>query len=273
VEDQFTAVGRTLLDSLRSEATVFINPLVEAGDAIVNSFNEVGDLIGKIFGQAALQVKPLTTAITGFVKELLPGIATAVQKARPLIEALAAALPQLGRDLSTAFAILADGSPQAVVALRDLLSIIGMLIIVTATFVRGLSDLYFWMRVTSLLMRNDLAGAAVLLADREYAAKLASGQLTDELKPARPSTTRPPSTTSPSRSRKATGTSGKPKRTAAPTSASSSKPSPAPPLSVTPNSPKPSKLAAPLPASKPTTSGRSPPLRGLSARTAHRAPR
>lgn len=183
VQDQFTAVGRSILDSLRESATVFINPLQAAGGFIIDEFNKVGDVIDRIFGQAALSLRPLTTAITGLVTEMLPGISVAVQKARPLIEALAVALPKLGRDFAAAFAILADGSPQAVVALRDLLNVIGTLIIVTATFIRGLSDLYFWMRVIGEAKNGDMASAMTLIAEREEAARLASGQLTDGLSP------------------------------------------------------------------------------------------
>lgn len=183
VQDQFRAVGRTILDDLRESATVFIDPLVDAGEQIVDAFEELGPVIDATFGQAALAVEPLTRALTGFVQQLLPGIQSAVQKARPLIEALATALPKLGRDFATAFDILADGSPQAVVALRDLLNIIGTLIIGTAAFIRILSDLYYWMRVIGELQQGDLAEALTLMAERENNARLASGQLADGLKP------------------------------------------------------------------------------------------
>ena len=132
VRDQFTALGRSLLDQLRAASTPFVEPLLRSAETIQRLFFDVGDTIDRIFAQAALDVEPLTKAITEFIRELLPGIESAVRRARPLIEALAEALPELGRDLATAFRIIADGSPEAALALRDLLGFLGELIIATA---------------------------------------------------------------------------------------------------------------------------------------------
>jgi hypothetical protein len=181
VEDQFRALGRSLLDQLRVAATPFVEPLLRSAETISVVFSDVGDTIKRTFAQAALFVEPLTRAITGFIRELLPGIEIAVRRARPLIEALAQALPELGRDLATAFRILADGSPEAALALRDILGIIGELIIATAAFIRGLSEMWFWLRVIAASSSGDLAGAMQLIAQRETDAALASGTLTGEL--------------------------------------------------------------------------------------------
>lgn len=183
VQDQFTAVGRNILDDLRDSASVFIDPLIRAGEILNDSFSDMGDMIAITFANASRSVEPLTEALTGFVEQLLLGVEVVSRKMRPLIEALAVILPEFGRDLATAFAILADGSAEAVVALRDIFDVLGTLIIVTAGFIRALSDLYFWIRVVSLAMVNDFGSAAELLAERERNAKLATGQLTDGLSP------------------------------------------------------------------------------------------
>lgn len=179
VQDQFVAVGRNLIDELTRSSRFFIRPLIEAGSDIDEVFAGLGDRIDRIFSQAALSVKPLTAALTGFITQLLPGIQVAVEKARPLIETLAKALPQLGADIGEAFAILADGSAEASVALSDIIDAIGTLIIFTASLVRALSDLYFWLRVTANIMSGDTEAAAVMLAGRMNDARTASGQLTD----------------------------------------------------------------------------------------------
>lgn len=187
VSDQFTALGRDILDSLRVEAQIFVNPLLKSASTIKDAFTAASDDIGIAFAQASLDVAPLTDALTGFIQQLLPGIVVAVTEARPLIETLAVALPKLGRDMATFFAILADGSPQAVVAFRDFFAVIGTLLIVTAGFIRLLSDLYYWLRVTSELMSGDTLEAIALLAEREQAAALATGEITaavDTLHPA-----------------------------------------------------------------------------------------
>lgn len=178
VENQFTAVGRTLLDQLTASSRFFVAPLIEAGADIVAAFNEVGDEIDRIFSQAALNVKPLTAALTGFVKNLLPGIQSAVEKARPLIDVLSEAIPQLGADIGSALDVLADGSDKSAVALDDLIRAIGDLIIFTAGVVRVLSDLYFYLRLTAALMSGEWIAAVDLLTRQEYNATRASGQLT-----------------------------------------------------------------------------------------------
>lgn len=183
VQDQFTALGRELLDRFTNASRFFIGPLLDAGAAISTTFADLGDQIDRIFGQAALAVKPLTTALTGFVQELLPGIQVAVEKARPLIEVLAVALPQLGADLATTFAILADGSSKSAVALGDIISAIGTLLIFTAGLIRLLSDLYYWLRVVAAVMSHDTTAAIILLTEEERRAAQASGQLTDAQAP------------------------------------------------------------------------------------------
>lgn len=181
VEDQFTAVGREILASLRDAASVFILPLLQAGADIVVVFRDVEDVIRRIFGQAALQVEPLTEALTGFFRNLLPGIERTVTRARPLIEALAGALPDLGRRLSEALMILAEVSPEAAVALRDLLTVIGTAIVRFSQFVAALTEVYFWLRIVGAAASGDVAGAVTLFAERERAAAFASGQLTSGL--------------------------------------------------------------------------------------------
>lgn len=183
VQNQFTAVGRSILDQLREDAEVLIDPLIRAGEIINDSFSDMGDLINATFASASRSIEPLTKALTGFIRQLLLGIEVIARKMRPLIEALAVSLPQLGRDIATAFAIIADGSPEAVVALKDILAIIGTLIIVTASFIRALSDLYYWLRVISLTTKGEFATAAALLIERENNARIATGQLADSYKP------------------------------------------------------------------------------------------
>jgi hypothetical protein len=181
VQDQFKALGRGILADLRDEASVFIKPLVRAGELIQESFNRVRDTIGRTFGQAARDVEPLTKALTGFIEEILPGIETAVRNVRPLIEALAVSLPKLGRDIGTAFALISTTSPEAAVALRDFLSIVGALIITMFEFVAALTEVYFWLRVIGAAATGDTVQIFALFAQRNRDAALASGQLTSEL--------------------------------------------------------------------------------------------
>lgn len=183
VQTQFKALGRDLLDELRDSAQVFINPLLESAVTVKSVFSGLKETIDRIFAQAALSIAPLTKALTGFLANLLPGLEVVATKMRPLIETLAVALPKLATDIGTALAILADGAPEATVALKDMLSVIGVLIITTAGLIRALSDLYFWMRVIFAASIGDMAGALQLVAERENAARLASGQLTDGLDP------------------------------------------------------------------------------------------
>lgn len=181
VQDQFKAVGRDILNDLTVRAEVFVDPLLRAGESLRNEFKQDGDLISIIFAEAAKDVEPLTEAITGLVHELLPGIEISLRKARPLIEALAQALPQLGRDLTEAFRIIADAGPEAALALRDLLGIIGSLIITTAAFINILAKLWYWMRIIGAVSSGDFAKGMGLIAQHQNDAYLASGQLSGGL--------------------------------------------------------------------------------------------
>lgn len=177
VEDQFTALGRSILGDLRQAATVFIDPLLESAFQIDETFNDLRDEIKILFAEAALDVKPLTTALTGFIRNILPGLEISLRRARPIIEALAVALPKLATDLSRALFIIADGSPAATQALRDLLTLIGQLILSIAYVVRALTEMWYWLRIVGMAATRDFGGAMALITQHQRDSALASGEV------------------------------------------------------------------------------------------------
>lgn len=181
VNDSFRALGSGILEDLRNRAAVFIEPLLRAAGQLQAAFRGFGGTFSRIFVQAAANVQALTAGVIGFLRELLPRIQLAVTAARPLLNELFRQLPAIGKALGDFFLIIAQASPEAVVGLRDFVTVLLACLTATALVIKQLTQLYFILRVTAQLMSGDVQGATDTLVQREYDAALASGKLSDGL--------------------------------------------------------------------------------------------
>lgn len=179
VNDAFKSVGMELKMLLIDAARSFEKPTIDALVAVRQAMVDSGAEIEGVFEKASLLVVPLTKALTGFVQKLLPGIDKAIRRSLPLFETLAKDLPGLGADLSKFFDIISSGTPEAIVAFRDMLNVFGAIIIAQGQMIRGLTELYFWLRLAATVNFGDLEGGLRLLAEREAAAQVGAGKLAD----------------------------------------------------------------------------------------------
>lgn len=188
VQDTFLSVGRDILGRLRSAATVFVVPLKDAAGELLATFNRIESGIGTVFSGSADLIAPLTTAVTGLVENLIPGLESSVRGARPLFAALETSLPRLGDDLARTLDTFAASGPQAATGLRDFLKIVGALAITTAQWTSALANAYYWVRVIGEVVAGDVNGAISIYAQRANDAALASEDFTQkglaELNPA-----------------------------------------------------------------------------------------
>ena len=181
VKERFKDLGQTLQVALERPAQRFVGPLIQAAADIEQAFSEMGSDIDDIFSEGAAAIKPLVSGLLGFIKQAIPGFKELLKGARPVLEALAQSLPQLGFDLGRAFSIIAGGGPEAAMALRDFISALGSLIVFLAALIRGLTEAYYWLRVTSAAMSGDFGEATRLVAEHTYLAGQAAGDLADTL--------------------------------------------------------------------------------------------
>lgn len=165
VRDRFTRLGQSIMDSLRQDAGLFVEELLRAANVIQQSFNASRKSIQSILNASARFIVPLTRGLTGFVQGIVRGVDNLVSRAGPIIEVLRVGLPRLGEDIGQALAILGSGSADAAIVLRDFLFILGEIIKNTAATIRGLSELYFYMRLIGQL--HNLPEFFRLLAEHQ----------------------------------------------------------------------------------------------------------
>lgn len=179
VRDGYKELFQRVFDDLRGRAVVFVEPLLRSANIVDAAYARSAQNIRRIFQATSQFVEPLATALTSFVERILPGIAYAVTRAGPLVDALATGIPQLGTALSIAFATIADGGPEAALALRDLFYGLSLVIINVGITVRGLTELYFWLRITATAMTGDFAAAAQIYTQRAQDASRMTPQFTE----------------------------------------------------------------------------------------------
>lgn len=181
VNRRFQILGQSLLNSLMIPAQRFTEPLLAAADEIDRRFLQMGDNIDQIFAAGADAIEPLTDAVLSLVQEALPGIIDALHGAQPIISALVSSLPLLGRDIGLFFSIISQGGPEAAMALRDLVVFLGETIVKLAILINALTELYYWLKLTSAYMTGDFAQATQLTVEHQALAEEATKGFSEAL--------------------------------------------------------------------------------------------
>lgn len=181
VQRRFQILGQGLLNALMLPAQRFVEPLLAAADEIDHRFGKLQGSIDQIFAAGADAIQPLVDALLSMIENIIPGLIDGLHGAMPIISALAAALPKLGRDIGSFFSIISEGGPESAIALRDFLAAVGDLIIKLAILINFLADLYYHLRLVGAYMSGDWAQAAQLQAERALGAAEASQEFGDTL--------------------------------------------------------------------------------------------
>lgn len=166
VQQQFQAVGQSILRTLTGPASRLIDPLVGFGEKIDALFVRLAPNIDHIFQQISGALGPIGDTVIDFIDKIVKALQVMVRNARPIIDALGEALPQLADDIASAMVTLSLNSEDTALALKDLLAVIGYLIVATAGFINFLAKMYFWLRLTAAAVTGDWSTAQQLLANR-----------------------------------------------------------------------------------------------------------
>lgn len=158
IGSQFAAVqtGWELLvadlrDLFLGAGVVFVEPVLAAFELIRERLFAMEGWFKEIFATAATFIEPVTGAFLGFIEGLLPGLLDTLQNAASIIASLEISFYNLGRAVGEALSII-SGSQYADQGFRDLLFVIGSLILGTAAFIRALTEIYGRLRDIALLM-------------------------------------------------------------------------------------------------------------------------
>lgn len=138
-------IGQRLLGDLKADGQAFVGPLLVALDQVDDATSDLLSDIGDEFRGLSKLIAPLTRGLTGFIRNLGPGLSDALEAAEPIIRVLAQELPELGDSISNALSAISEESDGAAMGLAELFHIIEYGIEFTGDLVAGLSAIFEWL--------------------------------------------------------------------------------------------------------------------------------
>lgn len=151
VEDAWGGVLATLMNVLNTSGSAFVQPVLNAFGLIQERAVKLESWFKEIFATAAQFVEPLTNALLNLVEGLLPGLLEALQNSTGILFELQTAFGNLGKVIGEALAVITS-SDYGDDALRDLIFVLGAVILSAAWFLRVLTEIYGRLRDISLLL-------------------------------------------------------------------------------------------------------------------------
>lgn len=142
VEKEAAGLGKFLSAGLTSSATSFIQPVRDSIGIIRAEFRGMLPDISGIFREASEYVRPLTMAVTGFVKAILPGIKAAIANLGPIFQTIQTKLPELGDTIGDAFESMSEHAEGAAAGLDALFEVLEFSVRATAAAVNTLTTAF-----------------------------------------------------------------------------------------------------------------------------------
>jgi hypothetical protein len=133
------SLGEHMLSSLTFAAQPFINPVLRAIGIMRAEFDAAGADIRAIFFAASKYVEPLARGFAGLIRNALPGIVKAIQRAQPLINILSQGLPKIGTALGKMFDDISKNGDDLAMAMEFVVMFIERAIGATGKFLSGLT--------------------------------------------------------------------------------------------------------------------------------------
>lgn len=112
-----TDLGKTLLGSLSSDASVFVNPVLAGIKTIQSTFAQTRGSIQSLFESSSQFVQPLVTGISRAVGLIINGMSRAASAAAPVIAAFQVGFEIVGAAVGELFYSLEDNADGAAAAL------------------------------------------------------------------------------------------------------------------------------------------------------------
>lgn len=120
VANSFRDLGSSMKSGLAADAGVLQDEMVGAAREINSAFQDLRPQLRDAFTAAQPQVEHLVDGVTGFAREAMPGMVTAVKSAGPVMEGLEDLLKSSGRATTDFFEVVSKGAPNAGAAMSDL---------------------------------------------------------------------------------------------------------------------------------------------------------
>lgn len=120
VAQSFRDLGLSIKDGLVADSAVLQDEMVGAAESINSAFQDLRPQLRAAFSAAQPHVEKLVDGVTGFAREAMPGMVTAVESAGPVMDGLKSLLISSGKATSDFFTVISKGAPDAGFALASL---------------------------------------------------------------------------------------------------------------------------------------------------------
>lgn len=149
VKKAFSDTGDFLLQKLRLATDAFRPAIIESLLLVRSEVEKMMPQLQSMFETAATFVRPLTSAVLGFIREALPGMTRAMQSMQPVIDTLVQWAPKLGKTVGDFFERLgknsdnlASGLGYVLGAANEAIKFFGILIELAAEAMAGVERLW-----------------------------------------------------------------------------------------------------------------------------------
>jgi hypothetical protein len=117
------ATGKDLGMRLSQATKAFVPATIGGLQTIRDEITSMEGDLRAVFDKGAIYVAPLARALTGLVREALPGLANGLEEAAPVIAALEEGAQQVGQAIGAAMDSIGDGAAGAALFVSDLIAV------------------------------------------------------------------------------------------------------------------------------------------------------
>ncbi|MEH0841626.1 hypothetical protein V6U81_04410 [Micromonospora sp. CPCC 205711] len=130
-------LAKDVTADLEKSAQVFVGPALQGIAIVRKGFQSIRPDLDKIFGDSSKYVEPLVTGAVEGAKKVVSGVAVAVGKAQPVIDALGRSFDEIGGAVGEVFATLSEDADEGASAIDDLTLATKNFIIITGELLHG----------------------------------------------------------------------------------------------------------------------------------------
>lgn len=133
---------KTVSEGLKEASAPLADDFTAAVKKVTASANRNMPLVAAAFKAVEPSISKFTDGVIGFVEGAGPGFVRMLEKSQPVMDAIALGLPQIGKALGTVFDQIGDDAPENAQAMRDLIDVITVFIVLTASSIRVSATAY-----------------------------------------------------------------------------------------------------------------------------------
>lgn len=184
-------LGQAMKSSFAEIGTPFVGPVVEALGLVRDAGRQIAGDLKHDFDILAPALVPFTKGLLGLLTEMMPGLTQAFQNSLPVLRAMSAELPKIGKSIGDFFQIVSEDSDATTLGFIALSKTIQNALVFTAKFLDKLGSMYRGMvvgneAITSGLLKTTSALAFTGLAGQYWIKTLneqhdAAQELLDDL--------------------------------------------------------------------------------------------